>query len=56
MLQDQITLRVQVDMPAPPPNNPQPLPPAISPQQDKGWDFKWAFGIALSIWLAYQMD
>ena len=56
VLEDQITLRVQVDMPAPPPNNPQPLPPAISPQQDKGWDFKWAFGIALSIWLAYQMD
>jgi len=56
VLEDQITLRVKVDMPLPP-NYPQPLPPAISPaQQDKGWDLKWAFGIALTIWLAYQMD
>ena len=52
IIDEQITLRVEVKMPPPPP----PVAPAPVAVAEKGYDYKWLFGIALTLWLSYQMD
>ena len=52
IIDEQITLRVEVKMPPPPP------PPVTNPVavKEEGYDYKWLFGILLTLWLSYQMD
>ena len=52
IIDEQITLRVEVKMPPPPP------PPVTGPVavKEEGYDYKWLFGILLTLWLSYQMD
>ena len=52
LIDKQITVRVEVNVPPPQP----PVPGGSGSTKEKGHDFKWLFGIALTLWLSYQMD